>query len=797
MRLPGNRLALAGLWLLLTVLSATLSVQQWRAGVPLDADLFSLLPADARDPVVNRAYHAAESALNRTVLVWVAPPQDRQPGDDVSRIAARLRASGLFSAVLTGSQGLDSEHLKPLLHWRFNLLPPAMVDQLRSDNGSQRFLDAYLQRLMSPVGLGPIPLEQDVFGITNQWLQQLPMNGPAVDPATGLWSGDINGKRGAFLVLINEADAFTLNVPEQIASLLSQIRSEEASRGVEVLASGAALFAASAASQAKAEISTVGIGSAIAALLLILWVFRSPRGWLTLLPVAYGSWLALLACDLLFGQVHLMTLVFGSSLTGVSIDYALHVMADAFQSRGQWSASAAVRKLLPGLTLGMITSVMSYACLGLAPFPGLQQVAVFSGVSLLSAYLMVILLFPLLLSGFQRSHQPLLLKWLTRLLRVRDRVLPARRVVFAVSALLAIGGMLQLNANDDIRQLYASDPTLQQVDQQLRRAFALDHNSQFILVRAADEAQLLAREQRVLHALDALQADKRPSSYSALSQWIPDESTQRAHRDLLARRIFAPESPVQRQLLALGFSEEALAQQWQAFAEGREMTLGIDEALSLPVAAPWRPLWLGQVPDGVASRISLRGAPDIRAIESAIQGIEGTQLVDRVADISRLLGQYRGYTGNLIALALFVTWALLIPRYGARRALRVVAAPTLAIVLTVGLHGWLNLTFNLFSLFGFLIVLGMGVDYAIYFEEAQHHADPQNDPLPNIALGITLDALTTLFSFGLLSVSSTPAVSAFGTSVLLGIAFSWLFAHLVGRRTTQASFPPDSPGVSP
>lgn len=775
--MPGNRFSLAGLWLLLSLLLGAFSLQHWQAGVPLDADLFSLLPQAEQDPVVQRAQQVAESTLSRTTLLWVGTAQPNTLREDVNRIADALRASGRFASVLSGADSLNAGALASLLPWRFSLLSTNVKAQLQSSAGAQAFVEDYYQKLLRPVSAaGPIPLQQDVLGLLNEWLQTLSVDTPRIDPATGLWIGTIDNQTGAFLILINQADTFTLNAPEQLAATLADLRRNEAPHGTRIIATGAALFAAAAAEQAKSEISTVGLGSTLAALLLILWVFRSVRGLLSLLPVAYGSWLALLACDLVFDRVHLMTLVFGASLTGVSIDYALHVMADAFQSRGQWSASAAVRKLLPGLTLGMLTSVLAYACLGLAPFPGLQQVALFSGVSLFSAYLMVVITFPLCLGGFQRRHTPLLLRLISASLPLRNRLIRRRNALFAGIAVVALAGMALLQTDDNIRLLYSTRPQLQQDDAALRKAFGLSHNSQFILVEAATEEQLLQQEQRVAQVLDKQIIAHKLQRYSALSQWLPGREAQLENQSLLEQQLFSAASPVRANLASMGIDEQLLARQWQEFQSVRGTTLGVTQALQLPFAAPWKTLWLGETASGVASRISLQGATDIDALTKAISPIEGVRLIDRVESISQLLGRYRTYTGYLVVLALLATWALLVPRYGVRNAASVVTAPALAIALTIGLHGIFNLNFNLFSLFGFLIVLGMGVDYAIYFREADGHLD-------NTALGITLDALTTLFSFGLLSVSSTPAVSAFGTSVLLGITFSWLFAHLVGDAT--------------
>jgi predicted exporter len=53
-------------------------------------------------------------------------------------------------------------------------------------------------------------------------------------------------------------------------------------------------------------------------------------------------------------------------------------------------------------------------------------------------------------------------------------------------------------------------------------------------------------------------------------------------------------------------------------------------------------------------------------------------------------------------------------------------------------------------------------------------------------LGTLLAALTTWLSFGLLAVSSTPAVSNFGLSVSLGLAYSFILAPWAGRQVHTA-----------
>ena len=62
------------------------------------------------------------------------------------------------------------------------------------------------------------------------------------------------------------------------------------------------------------------------------------------------------------------------------------------------------------------------------------------------------------------------------------------------------------------------------------------------------------------------------------------------------------------------------------------------------------------------------------------------------------------------------------------------------------------------------LVLGFGMDYTIFSRELRAHADVTLQ-------AILLSALTSLLSFGLLSLSSIPVVASFGITLLVGNTF--------------------------
>jgi predicted exporter len=104
---------------------------------------------------------------------------------------------------------------------------------------------------------------------------------------------------------------------------------------------------------------------------------------------------------------------------------------------------------------------------------------------------------------------------------------------------------------------------------------------------------------------------------------------------------------------------------------------------------------------------------------------------------------------------------LLYPRYG-RATWRVVAPTALASLATLALLGSVGASLQLFHVLALMLLLGIGVDYGIFFQEHFGRRDA-------IAwLSVALSAINTLLSFGLLSLSKTPALQAFGLTMLIG-----------------------------
>ncbi|PSS56732.1 MMPL family transporter [Pseudomonas sp. BBP2017] len=766
--MPSERV-LPRLFLVLLVAVLALTGWQWHRGAPLSADLMTLVPGAVQDPLVQRAEQRMQEPLNREMLMLVGHPRREQAIALAQHLGQQWQASGLFEKVQWSVQSDLQAVREQLLQGRLAMLSRADRKMLSDD--PQAFVEQRVQSLYDPFsGFSLVPSQDDWLGLTGRIQNSQPRPAAVqLDTASGALLAEADGQFWVLLRARTQGNAFDLQLPLQVADLLDNSRRQASQDGARLLAASGLLYAANGQRQASEEITWVGGGATLGILLLLLLAFRRLRVLLAFVPVLVGMLFGATACVALFGQMHVMTLVLGSSLIGVAVDYPLHYLSKSWSLR-PWHAWPAVRLTLPGLSLSLITSCIGYLALAFTPFPALTQIAVFSAAGLFGAYLCAVCLLPALLKGttLQPAQWPLMVaQWLMDLRSTLLAKIPSP-VLLALLALFCIAGLWQLDSRNDIRQWINSSPPLLAEAQAVARITGYQPTSQFYLVRADDQSQLLERLQTLGTRLDKLVETDKLKSYMALSQLLASPLEQRQLRDALGK---LPEH--WQPLLAMGVPHSALQaelSQLQAMP-----ALDIERVLSGPLGEPWRPLWLGTDGQGVAAIVSLQGLNDPAVLQLQANDLQGVQLVDRLGDLNRVFAATQVSAAELKLLSCALIVVLLILPFGMSGALRIVALPLLAALCSLASLGWLGQPLTLFSLFGLLLVTAISVDYAILMHEQIGGAAVS-------LLGTLLAATTTWLSFGLLAVSSTPAVSNFGLAVSLGLVFSFILAPWAATR---------------
>lgn len=746
----------------------------------IDTDLLSLLPPSAQDAgLAAAAEHRYSAALSRKLLFLIGAAEATQARTIATLFAAQLRASGVFATVTleVDSAPVDSELYREHRH---GLLADASRQQLRQGPGSslpaQALADVYRPDLVPR----PLPVAQDPFNFLGTFLAQQ-MHG----------MGSVRLEHG--LLMVSEGDAdyvlvaaqfgdepFSVATQDRIIPAVDAAVTQARQAGAQVLSSGVILHAAEAARRARTEITRVGSLSMIGIALMILLTFRSARPLLlSVLVLAGGALAALTVCQLVFGRVTLIALVFGSGLIGVAVDYSTHFLADQFRDPARWTPAQALRHVGPSIVIGMGCAVLGYLSLGLTPLPGLRQMAVFSATGLVVACGGVLCWYPVLAPPARRG-EPLPLRWAVRLDRRLDRIggRPAR---FGAAAILGLAllGLVRIQFSDGVSLLYFAAPQLLENDARVRDLLQSAPDSQFFLVQGPTPEAVLQREEMLSESLETQISRNGLQSYRAISRMLPSQQRQLDNRELLAAQVYRAGGSGPLLMAQLGFPAELIARRLAEFAAAAP-PLRMDEWLADAASAPWRELWLGRLDQGYASIVSLAGIRDFAALRALGAQVPGTQFVDRVAAVSDVLGRYRRLALLLLAAAYVLIGAVMTLRYGWAGTARLLAAPLGAALLTLAVLGGFGGALNLFHVLGLFVVLGLGVDYAVFLREGVASRAAT-------VLAISLSTVGTVLSYGLLAFSATPFIRAIGLTLLLGVGFTWLLALLLQRPKEAAA----------
>ena len=749
-----------GIYLLMALLSLWLG---WRLlqGHAFNADLFSLLPASMRDQVAEQAIDRVQTEVGRHVLIVLRGEQRETVRTQAGKLIESLQQSQLFKQI---RWRIDAE-VSNQLFTSLQAFPASLYteQQLSLLSGEdQGALQARLARqLFSPMAVSIA--DDDAFGFLSEAVMARQSQNGRIEIDDGLMRLP-NAEGYALLIdLLAPENFFDFDWQRQAYQLLQKSEQQIESAGVEWRATGTLIYAAQARMQTEADIRLISTISLIGVTLLLAFGLRRFQDLCWYLSAVASSLLSATAVSLLvFGELHLITLVFGTVLIGIAGDYAIHWL---FHRQVPTMANED-RHLHQSLLLAMLTTLAAFLAMLLTPFAAFQQIAVFCSAGLFGAYAFVRWGFPAAHQQLRKAVEPRWCKWLlARSAQPQPRI-SIILLLLAGLAIVTIPGWLQLRIDDDVRSLQQRDHQLLQDQQQIQQWLGRHTEQQFFLVQANDEQVLLQREQALQRQLESLRKQQAIDGWQALSQWVkPTEQQQQ--RQQLIDAAFAADGTMTQTLQALGLSEQE-SRQLMATMPSLKL-LSVDEFLATPIGQGMQMQWLGEYDGGVASIVTLSGIHDRGAV-AALQ-LDGVQFVDKASRISERFAEFRTTATLYVVLALALVILLLIWQRGWRAALQLWLPSVAALACAIATLGYLQLPFNLFASVGLLLVLGIGFDFALFLSET---------PASVYRLrAVAYSAVTNILSFGLLSFSGLPAVNVFGITVFVGVSAALLFAPSV------------------
>jgi predicted exporter len=550
---------------------------------------------------------------------------------------------------------------------------------------------------------------------------------------------------------------------------------------IAMTVSGTGAFAVLMEARTQAEATWIGQLATAGMVLLLLVAYRRFGSLIaSALPLVSAGLAGLATVSVLFGAVHGITLAFGFTLIGVAQDYPLHLLSH--RNRDE-SPLAVARRLWPTLATGVASTCIAYLTFLFSGVTGLEQLACFTVSGLAVAGLTTrFLLPPLLHSGGRDFGDSALLGrlWhaIARLPRPRSAYL-----LLIVACAAAIGTARQPFWEDDLAKLTPVPEPLLARDQELRAQLGTADVRYLLVVAAADDAAALARLEDLDTALGDAVASGAIAGYDHAARYVPSAATQQR------RQAKLPDSSTLRAAL------EA-AQRDAPFRSGvfDPFLADVERARALPVLTVDRvrdtplgarvDLLLARGTDGrTRALVTLSGVRDVGALR-ALAMAPGVTFLDLKSASETLVARERDRILLSLALAgVLLVAVVLVALRRRERVARVLAPMAVTTLLVVAALRASGISLNLFHLISLVLVAGLGLDYALFFEHAADDPAEQRRTLH----AVLVCSASTFMVFALLAISSLPVLRAIGLPVSIGVVSNFVLALLLTRPRPAAA----------
>ena len=555
-------------------------------------------------------------------------------------------------------------------------------------------------------------------------------------------------------------DGFKMSDSAFICDLVERVHAFNAAaqkRGPPVKAymGGAPFHTALATERSKRQIGILSVVSVVVVLALGVWLFRSARFVVPLVATLASAFLvAAAALFAVWGRPHVLTFVFGTTLIGLGVDYVYHACA-----------AEDMRTVRRPLACALATTLACFVPLTFSSVTVLRQMALFTGVGLLTAWAAVMVWFGRAgarpspggsgvppLQGRDKRDPPVL----------GSGVPPLQRVVMLL-VLLAVGaGAFRIRFSSDPALFYRADPFLEEGERKLHdlnKAAA----SQLVVVEGATLQEALEREEA--------------AGVKGLSAIIPSLKRQRENQALAAG--LRGQREFEATLSKLTSAE--YVRRVRDFPDTRGL-LAPDE-----IADPLLEKLIRSTCVKADGRVLLVSPFDARIGEAppGVRGV-GVTLIEPKRELTEMFDSYAREAYRLLGISFILLVALLALLF--RRRFLACAGPVLAAaVATLGVLGWCGVQLTFFHALCFFICTGLGLDYAIFHLEVATSATLPNQtvatsaPHPSMRRVVFVSFLTSAAAFGMLAFTPFPVTRAMGTALALGLFFVYLFSSCMGR----------------
>ncbi len=771
--------------------------------ISIDSDLFNLVPKSISMASVKKADEKMMSVTSQNVFVLVASEDFAQAKQVAEAVYARLKDSKNFESLSLYNDVSSMGEITDFLYkYRSFLIDEKTADQiLSSPDGARLFAMEALSKAYGGFTMLPLDnLDSDPFLLTEHHLQNylnaVQNAGTAMSVKDGVLASKFEGRW--YVMIRGVLSRSGAKLASKNNAITEIYRATADFPDATFVYSGTPFHSHESSNSASREISIIASISMLAVIILLIFIFRS------LQPLAYSVasimislGVAVLATLAVFHKMHVITLVFGTSLIGSCIDYSLHFFT-------HWSANTELKSgieirnhIFSGLLMAIVSTGICFAILLFAPFAILKQMSFFCLTGLVSSFLTTVAVYPYIKLPAQRGKVRFTNGFAKVICRLEQKWV-GRSVIIALFAFALISILIchkNVKIKNNLLTLYDMKGRLLQDEITASQVIQYTPGGWYI-VSGETEDQALANEEALRRKFENMTGGQ--IGYVSTSSFVPSQAVQKKSREAYKQLMkLAAE-----QLQDLGFDDVENFDALMALMNDYEVTKNTYVSFENGNVPPFiesaiSSAWLGQV-DGKYFTVMLPTKITDYANYRSLAGLdENVYFISKSQDISADLDSLTIMIFKFFIVAYILMFIMLRFFYSWKQALKIISVPFLIILIVVAVFSICKINMEFFSVTGLILVFGLGLDYIIYMMENEKRTGTtvvecsrserietttsQNDSTILEPFATMVSFVTTIISFGALALSSFKPVHLIGLSIFIGLATAYISSFFYGR----------------
>jgi uncharacterized protein len=788
--------------LILIVLISALLLIAALSRLKVNTDVAASLPEDG-GILSDAVYIFKNHPIQNEIAIDIAT--DRQDKDFLVLLAAqveqRLRRSGLFTRV--GMQ--DMQQIVPqLIGHTLDHLPflfsarelETQIAPLISAQAVEAKFKALHQSLMGFESIGQAGMiARDPLGFRELKLSALAALAPSQN--VQIYRGQLLSADGRHLMLMAQPSGSGTDTvfARRLTDLMNQIEAgiktahADFKGRITLTPVGAYRAALDNETMVRRDVNKAIFMATLGIAALLLLAFPRPLvGLLALLPALAGTTLALFAYSLLQESISIMALGFGGAVISITVDHGIAYLL--FLDRPhETSGKQASREVWAVGLLAVLTTIGAFLVLSLSGFPIFKELGIFTAMGIAFSFLFVHIVFPRVFPSMppaRTSRNLPLQRWADGLANLG--------VKGSLAALLAFGGLIfwaKPHFNVNLSAMNSVSQSTQAAESLFSTVWGNIFSKSYLICEAPTMDELQKKGDRLLAAIEKAQSSREIESAFVASRLFPGPQRRRANYAAWQSfwspgRAATLRTAVSRAAVQYGFNARAFEPFIQSLTAPRNPT-------DMPIDPRYQALMgiYHSAKDRTWRQVTtITAGPEYDGAKFYAQ-FSGLAKVFDARLFSDTMGRllFKIFSRMLLIIGISVVMLLLLFYADWQLTLISLLPMAFAFVCTLGSLRLMGRDLDIPALMLAIIVLGMGIDYSLFFVcSYQRYQTSAHPNFSLIRMSIFMASVSTLIGFGVLCGAKHPLLKSAGISSSLGIGFSMMGAFLILPPILQRRF---------